>query len=48
MIVAHSGVFRVLCRILGIIKPDAPVTNAQPVRFVSPGAPNQAWRVESI
>jgi probable phosphoglycerate mutase len=48
LIVAHSGVFRALCRILGIPEPAAPVTNAQPVRFMLPRAPNLAWQVESI
>ncbi|MGZ9013948.1 MAG: histidine phosphatase family protein [Burkholderiales bacterium] len=44
LIVAHSGVFRVLCRKLAIIEAEAPVTNALPLRFVP--LPEGRWRVE--
>jgi probable phosphoglycerate mutase len=46
LIVSHSGVFRVLCRIFGIIESEAPVANAQPLRFVPPSLPNHPWRME--
>lgn len=48
LIVAHSGVFRVLCRTLGLNEPDAPYRNAQPVRFEPPAEPGGAWRLESL
>lgn len=48
LIVAHSGVFRVLCRALGIAEPEAPYHNAQPVRFVPPAAAAGAWRIEPL
>lgn len=42
LVVAHSGVFRVLCRTLKIIEHEQPVTNALPLHFepVSEG-----WRM---
>lgn len=33
LVVAHSGVFRVLCRTLRIVETQAPVANALPLRF---------------
>jgi probable phosphoglycerate mutase len=33
LIVGHSGVFRVLCRTLGVAEDEAPVANALPLRF---------------
>ena len=48
LIVAHSGVFRVLCRTLGLKEPDAPYSNARPVRFFPPAAPAGAWRIEPL
>jgi probable phosphoglycerate mutase len=45
LVVAHSGVFRVLCRTLNIAAPDQPVTNALPLRFEPmPGG----WRMASL
>ncbi|MEO8442074.1 MAG: hypothetical protein ABI547_06270 [Betaproteobacteria bacterium] len=44
----HSGVFRVLCRTLGLNEPDAPYRNAQPVRFEPPAEPGSGWRRESL
>jgi hypothetical protein len=41
-------VFRVLSRILGIVEPAAPVTNAQPVRFVPPAGGASAWSAELL
>jgi 2,3-bisphosphoglycerate-dependent phosphoglycerate mutase len=34
LIAAHSGTYRVLCRLLGHEESEAPVTNCQPVRIV--------------
>lgn len=44
LVVAHSGVFRVLCRTLEIVEAEAPVTNALPLRFVP--LPQGGWKVE--
>jgi broad specificity phosphatase PhoE len=44
LIVAHSGVFRVLCRTLGVVENEAPVCNALPLRFVP--LPGGGWRLE--
>jgi probable phosphoglycerate mutase len=44
LVVAHSGVFRVLCHTLGIRESETPVTNALPLRFVPVGA--NEWRIE--
>lgn len=44
LIVAHSGVFRVLCRTLAIAQSESPVTNCLPLRFVPLGA--RAWKLE--
>ena len=46
LIVAHSGVFRVLCRTLEIVETEGPVANALPVRF-APLAEG-GWKVESV
>ena len=46
LVVAHSGVFRVLCRALGIIAPAAPIDNALPLRFVPPATPGAQWVME--
>jgi 2,3-bisphosphoglycerate-dependent phosphoglycerate mutase len=43
LIVAHSGVFRVLCRTLNIVEAEAPVANCLPLRF-EPVA--DGWKVE--
>ena len=44
LVVAHSGVFRVLCRTLAIVEAEAPVANAIPLRFVP--LSNGDWKVE--
>ncbi len=46
LIVAHSGVYRVLCRTLAIEETEGPVTNALPLRFVP--STNGAWCVEAL
>ena len=48
LVVAHSGVFRVLCRTLGIPEPSDPVTSARPLRCLPPDIPRGAWRFEFI
>ena len=46
LVVAHSGVFRVLCRTLNIVETQGPVGNALPLRFVpvTPGG----WKLEDV
>jgi broad specificity phosphatase PhoE len=44
LIVAHSGVFRVLCRTLSIVDVKMPVSNGLPQRFVP--LAEGGWRVE--
>ena len=46
LIVAHSGVFRVLCRTLRIVEAETPVANAIPLRFVPVG--QSGWRIDGI
>lgn len=46
LIVAHSGIFRVLCRTLNIVESETPVTNALPMHFVPLG--KDAWRLERV
>jgi probable phosphoglycerate mutase len=44
LIVAHSGVFRVLCVTLYIVRTEGPIHNALPLRF-SP-VPGGGWKLE--
>lgn len=46
LIVAHSGIYRVLCRTLHLDEPEAPVTNAQPL-YVTP-LESGGWKVEPV
>lgn len=46
LIVAHSGVFRVLCEHLGITAPRAPIDNALPLLLSPPEAARTHWLVE--
>jgi len=48
LVVAHSGVFRVLCRVLGVVESEAPVANALPLRFVPPAQSLLAWHIEML
>ena len=48
LIVAHSGTYRVLCRLLGHDAGAEPVMNCRPVRFTPPAADSGAWRVEML
>lgn len=45
LIVGHSGVFRVICRTLEIVEPEAPVTNALPLRLTPL---ERGWKLESV
>jgi probable phosphoglycerate mutase len=46
LIVAHSGTFRVLCRLLGLEAPREALANCHPVRFHPPAARGGAWSLE--
>jgi 2,3-bisphosphoglycerate-dependent phosphoglycerate mutase len=48
LIVAHSGIYRVLCRTLMLPEPQEPIGNCTPLRFVPPAPGFSAWRVEPI
>ena len=48
LIVAHSGVFRVLCRTLGVPEADDPIHNARPIHCLPPETLHAAWRFEFI
>ena len=43
LVVAHSGVFRVLCDALGIIAPRTPIDNALPLLLSPPPAGGSHW-----
>jgi probable phosphoglycerate mutase len=45
LIVGHSGVFRVLCRMLEIGEAEAPVTNALPLKLTPS---NGGWKLERV
>ena len=47
LVVAHSGVYRVLCRSLAVPETREPVANATPVRFLPPAAPGAAWQIQT-
>jgi broad specificity phosphatase PhoE len=46
LIVAHSGVFRVLCHTLEIVQTEGPVANALPLRFVP--LEGGSWKLEDV
>ena len=48
LIVAHSGTYRVLCRLLGHDAGAEPVMNCRPVRFTPPAGGSGAWHVELL
>lgn len=45
LVVAHSGVYRVLCRTLAIPETREPVANATPVRFQPLSVPEGGWQI---
>jgi 2,3-bisphosphoglycerate-dependent phosphoglycerate mutase len=48
LIVAHSGVFRVLCGLLGLPQREERVANGQPVHFRPSGGANSSWLMEPV
>ena len=48
LIVAHSGVYRVLCRTLRLPEPEQPIANCTPLRFMPPAPGFRVWRVEPV
>jgi len=48
LIVAHSGTFRVLCRLLALEAPGETVANCRPVRFTPPGREGAGWSLEIL
>lgn len=46
LVVAHSGTFRVLCRLFAIEESAQPVRNCRPVCFTPPAQPGGAWDVK--
>jgi len=48
LIVAHSGVYRVLCRTLRLAEPVEPVENCTPLLFHPPAPGFSVWRVEPV
>ena len=48
LIVAHAGVFRVLCNTLGVPEPADPVSNAHPIRCIPPDDSHTTWRFEPL
>jgi broad specificity phosphatase PhoE len=48
LIVAHSGVYRVLCRTLRLPEPEEPIGNCTPLRFLPPAPGFGVWHVEVI
>jgi broad specificity phosphatase PhoE len=47
LIVAHSGTFRVLCRLLALDAGE-PISNCHPVRFTPPQRAGAAWSMELL
>jgi len=48
LIVAHSGTFRALCRLLELEEPEAAIPNCRPVRFAPPVPPGTAWSLRVL
>jgi probable phosphoglycerate mutase len=48
LVVAHSGTFRVLCRLFALDESEQPVGNCRPVRCVPPARTGDAWTMELI
>ncbi|HUF79829.1 MAG TPA: histidine phosphatase family protein [Burkholderiales bacterium] len=46
LLVAHSGTFRVLCRLLEIEEPGEQVANCRPIRFCPPLSAGGKWSLE--
>lgn len=48
LIVAHSGTFRVLCRLLGCEVPQEALANCLPVHFLPPAREEEGWSLEFL
>jgi len=48
LIVAHSGVFRELCKMLNVVCPAERIDNARPVKCVAPASDRLHWRLEPL
>ena len=48
LIVAHAGVFRVLCNTLGVPESEEPVSNAHPICCCPPDESRATWRFEPL
>lgn len=48
LVVAHSGIYRVLCRTLNLVEPTEPVENCTPLRFVPPAPGFNVWRIGPV
>ena len=48
LVVAHSGVFRELCRMLDVVYPAERIDNARPVMCVAPTSDHPLWRLEPL
>jgi broad specificity phosphatase PhoE len=48
LIVAHSGTFRVLCRLLALDAGGEAVANCHPVRFTAPAQAGGRWMLELL
>jgi probable phosphoglycerate mutase len=48
LVVAHSGTFRVLCRLLELAEPGEAVANCRPVRFTPPARAGEGWSMAIV
>jgi broad specificity phosphatase PhoE len=48
LIVAHSGTFRVLCRLLALDAGGEAIANCHPVRFTPPAEAGGQWKLEFL
>lgn len=48
LIVAHSGTFRVVCRLLLLEAPVEPIVNCRPVRFIPPTQAGGRWSLHML
>lgn len=48
LVVAHSGVFRAVCRMLDLAELEVSVANCRPVRFLPPDARHATWRLDLL
>lgn len=48
LVVAHSGTFRVLCRLLKLEEPGEAVANCRPVHFTPPARAGEGWSMTIV